>query len=181
MAHGGPALDAGRAGRQSSPAMTDDAASDPMEAALAEAEAAAARDEVPIGAVIVDAASGRIVARAGNRVEELKDPTAHAELLAIREAARVLGAKRLPKTELWVTLEPCPMCAQAASFARVARLVFAAEDPKGGGVVHGPRIFGQPTCFHRPAIARGSETQAQRAGDLLRTFFRLRRNANQEC
>jgi tRNA(Arg) A34 adenosine deaminase TadA len=156
--------------------MTQDAPADPMEAALAEAEAAAARDEVPIGAVVVEAATGRIVARAGNRVEELKDPTAHAELLAIREAARVLGAKRLPETELWVTLEPCPMCAQAASFARVARLVFAADDPKGGGVLRGPRIFEQPTCFHRPALARGTPDQAQRAGDLLRDFFRVRRN-----
>ena len=149
--------------------------SDPMEIALAEAEAAAARDEVPIGAVVVEMATGRVIARAGNRVEELKDPTAHAELLAIREAARVLGAKRLPETELWVTLEPCPMCAQAASFARVARLVFAADDPKGGGVLHGPRIFEQPTCFHRPALARGSGAQAQHAGDLLRGFFRAKR------
>ena len=148
---------------------------DPMEIALAEAEAAAARDEVPIGAVIVDAATGRIVARAGNRVEELNDPTAHAELLAIREAARILGAKRLPDMELWVTLEPCPMCAQAASFARVRRLVFAAEDPKGGGVLAGPRIFQQPTCFHRPEIARGSEVQTQRAGNMLRGFFRGKR------
>ena len=148
---------------------------DPMEIALAEAEAAASRDEVPIGAVVVEAATGRVIARAGNRVEELKDPTAHAELLAIREAARVLGAKRLPETELWVTLEPCPMCAQAASFARVARLVFAADDPKGGGVLHGPRIFEQPSCFHRPTRARGSDTQAQRAGDLLRGFFKAKR------
>jgi len=155
--------------------MNDDILSDPMEIALAEAAGAAARDEVPIGAVIVEAASGRIVARAGNRVEELKDPTAHAELLAIRAAAAALGAKRLPETELWVTLEPCPMCAQAASFARVARLVYAAEDPKGGGIAHGPRIFEQPTCFHRPALARGSDGQAQRAGVLLRDFFRARR------
>jgi tRNA(adenine34) deaminase len=150
-------------------------APDPMEIALAEAEAAAARDEVPIGAVVVDAATKRVIARAGNRVEELKDPTAHAELLAIREAARVLGAKRLPETELWVTLEPCPMCAQAASFARVARLVFAADDPKGGGVLHGPRIFEQSSCFHRPALVRGSDAQAQRAGDLLRGFFKAKR------
>ena len=152
-----------------------DKASDPMEIALAEAEAAASRDEVPIGAVVVDAATKRVIARAGNRVEEFKDPTAHAELLAIREAARVLGAKRLPETELWVTLEPCPMCAQAASFARVARLVFAADDPKGGGVLHGPRIFEQSSCFHRPALVRGSEAQSQRAGDLLRGFFRGKR------
>lgn len=155
--------------------MVAETASDPMEIALAEAEAAAARDEVPIGAVVVDAATKRVIARAGNRVEELKDPTAHAELLAIREAARVLGAKRLPETELWVTLEPCPMCAQAASFARVARLVFAADDPKGGGVLHGPRIYEQSSCFHRPTLVRGSDAQAQRAGDLLRGFFRGKR------
>ena len=135
-----------------------------MEIALAEAEAAAARDEVPIGAVVVESASGRIVSRAGNRVEELRDPTAHAELLAIRAAAQVLGAKRLPETELWVTLEPCPMCAQAASFARVARLVFAAEDPKGGGVLHGPRIFEQSSCFHRPDLARGSDSAGAARG-----------------
>lgn len=152
-----------------------DVVSDPMEIALAEAEAAVARDEVPIGAVIVEAATGRVIARAGNRVEELRDPTAHAELLAIREAARILGAKRLPETELFVTLEPCPMCAQAASFARVARLVFAADDPKGGGVLHGPRIFEQSSCFHRPVLARGSDAQAQRAGEMLRDFFRLKR------
>jgi len=155
--------------------MSDDRIPDPMEIALAEAAAAGARDEVPVGAVVVEATSGRIVARAGNRVEELKDPTAHAELLAIRAAAAALGAKRLPETELWVTLEPCPMCAQAASFARVARLVFAADDPKGGGVAHGPRIFEQSTCFHRPAIARGSAEQADRAAALLRDFFRARR------
>ena len=87
----------------------------------------------------------------------------------------MLGAKRLPETELWVTLEPCPMCAQAASFARVARLVFAADDSKGGGVLHGPRIFEQSSCFHRPVLARGSEAQAQRAGDLLRGFFKAKR------
>ncbi|MEX1109901.1 MAG: nucleoside deaminase [Dongiaceae bacterium] len=149
---------------------------DPMELALAEAAAAAARDEVPIGAVVVEAATGRIVAHAGNRVEELKDPTAHAELLALREAARVVGAKRLPEFDLYVTLEPCPMCAQAASFARIRWLMFAAEDIKGGGVINGARIFDQTSCFHLPEIRRGREDQAERSADLLRNFFRGKRS-----
>ncbi|MEX0808284.1 MAG: nucleoside deaminase [Dongiaceae bacterium] len=148
---------------------------DPMELALAEAAAAAARDEVPIGAVVVEATTGRIVAHAGNRVEELKDPTAHAELLALREASRIVAAKRLPEFDLYVTLEPCPMCAQAASFARVRRLTFAAEDIKGGGVINGARIFDQTSCFHLPEIRRGRDDQAERSADLLRTFFREKR------
>jgi tRNA(adenine34) deaminase len=144
-----------------------------MTAALAEAEAAAAAGEVPVGAVLVEAASGRILARARNRVEEWCDPTAHAELIAIREGARLLGAKRLTEADLYVTLEPCPMCAQAISFARLRRLYFGAYDPKGGGVEHGPRIFEQPTCHHRPEIVGGIEER--RAAALLRAFFKERR------
>jgi tRNA(Arg) A34 adenosine deaminase TadA len=144
-----------------------------MTAALAEAEAAAAAREVPVGAVLVEAASGRILARARNRVEEWCDPTAHAELIAIREGARLLGAKRLTAADLYVTLEPCTMCAQAISFARLRRLYFGAYDPKGGGVEHGARIFDQPTCHHRPEIVGGIEER--RAAALLRAFFKERR------
>ena len=144
-----------------------------MTAALAEAEAAAAAREVPVGAVLVEAASGRILARARNRVEEWCDPTAHAELIAIREGARLLGAKRLIEADLYVTLEPCPMCAQAISFARLRRLYFGAYDPKGGGVEHGARIFEQPTCHYRPEIVGGIEER--RAAALLRAFFKERR------
>jgi len=145
----------------------------PMDLALAEAEAAAAAGEVPVGAVLVDGASGEVLARAHNRVEELHDPTAHAELLAIREAARRLGLKRLTGADLYVTLEPCPMCAQAIAFARLRRLYFGAYDPKGGGVDHGPRIFQQPTCHHRPEVVGGLDES--RCGALLKDFFRERR------
>ncbi|HVG81302.1 MAG TPA: nucleoside deaminase [Methylomirabilota bacterium] len=144
-----------------------------MSMALAEAEAAAAAGEVPVGAVLVDGASGEVLARAHNRVEEWGDPTAHAELIALREGARLLGAKRLTGADLYVTLEPCPMCAQAVSFARLRRLYFGAYDPKGGGVEHGARIFEQPSCHHRPEIVGGLEER--RAGALLRDFFRERR------
>ena len=143
-----------------------------MRLALAEAEAAARADEVPIGAVLVDP-DGAVIARAHNLVERLKDPTAHAEMLAIREAARVLDAKRLPGCTLYVTLEPCAMCATAASFARLKRVVFAAEDPKGGGVLHGARIFTLPTCHWRCDVGAGVE--AAPAAELLRSFFRARR------
>ncbi len=149
-----------------------------MAAALAEAEAAAARGEVPVGAVLVDGARGEILARAGNRTEELADPTAHAEMLAIRAAAAAAGAPRLPGCDLYVTLEPCPMCAAAISLARIRRLYFGAPDPKGGGVEHGPRIFSHDTCHHRPEVYGGiGET---RAGELLRDFFRARRNKETE-
>ena len=144
-----------------------------MRDALAEAEAAAARGEVPVGAVLVDGASGRVLARAGNRTEELADPTAHAEMLAIRAAAAELGAPRLAGCDLYVTLEPCPMCAAAISFARIRRLYYGAADAKMGGVEHGARIFGQPTCHHAPEIYGGIDET--RAADLLRTFFRERR------
>ena len=143
-----------------------------MERALAQARAAAERGEVPIGAVIVGP-SGEVLAEAGNRTEELRDPTAHAEMLAIRAAAAKLGAPRLVECDLHVTLEPCPMCAQAISFARIRRLYWGAADPKGGGVEHGPRLFDQPTCHHKPELYPGiAEAEA---GELLRAFFRERR------
>ncbi len=146
-------------------------AADPMSAAFFEAEAAGARGEVPIGAVI--AQGGAIIARAGNRTLETHDPTAHAEILAIREACRVLGSQRLADCDLYVTLEPCAMCAAAISFSRVRRLYFAASDPKGGAVEHGPRFFAQPTCHHAPEIYGG--LRESEAGALLRRFFQERR------
>lgn len=144
-----------------------------MEIALAEAKMAADAGEVPVGAVVVDGSNGEILARAHNRTERDADPTAHAELLAIRAAASRLGAARLASCDLYVTLEPCPMCAAAIGFARLRRLYFGAGDPKGGGVEHGPRIFSQPTCHHRPEIYSGLEES--RAAMLLRDFFRARR------
>jgi tRNA(Arg) A34 adenosine deaminase TadA len=144
----------------------------PMRIALDEARAAAARGEVPVGAVVTDAA-GQVLARAGNEVEARGDPSAHAEMLALRAAAARLGRKVLPEATLTVTLEPCPMCAQAISLFRVRRLVFGAYDPKGGGVEHGPRIFERATCHHRPEVIGGVEEQA--AATLLRGFFQLRR------
>ena len=143
-----------------------------MERALREARLAAEQGEVPIGAVIV-APDGAVLSAAGNRTEQDRDPTAHAEMLAIRAAAAKLGAPRLVDCDLYVTLEPCPMCAQAISFARIRRLYWGAADPKGGGIEHGPRIFDQPTCHHKPELYPGlSEGEA---GELLRVFFRERR------
>jgi tRNA(adenine34) deaminase len=144
-----------------------------MEQALAEARAAAARGEVPVGAVLVDAATGEIVARAGNRTETDADPTAHAEMLVIRAAAAAGGAPRLPDCDLYVTLEPCAMCAAAIAFARIRRLYWGALDPKGGAVEHGPRFFDQPTCHHRPELYGG--IAAAEAGALLKGFFAARR------
>jgi tRNA(adenine34) deaminase len=144
----------------------------PMALALAEAEAAAARGEVPVGAVLVDDA-GKVLAAAGNRAEEDRDPTAHAEMLVLRAGAARLGAARLAECDLWVTLEPCAMCAAAMSLARLRRLYFGAFDPKGGAVEHGPRLFDQPTIHHRPEIYGGIEER--RAAALLRDFFRDRR------
>lgn len=143
-----------------------------MVIALQEAAAAAARGEVPVGAVVTDAA-GRVLARAGNRVEALQDPSAHAELLALREAATARGTKWLVGCTLTVTLEPCPMCAQAASLFRVRRLVFGAYDPKGGGVEHGARVLAAASCHHAPEVVGGvRETEG---ADLLRRFFAQRR------
>ena len=145
----------------------------PMQLALAEAGKAAAAGEVPVGAVLVDGDSGAVLAATHNRVETDRDPTAHAEMLAIRAVAAARGEARLASCDLYVTLEPCPMCAQAISFARLRRLYYGAGDPKGGGVEHGPRIFDQPTCHHRPEIYGGiGESDA---ADLLRGFFRERR------
>jgi len=144
-----------------------------MDIALEEARAAAGRGEVPVGAVLVDGVTGAIVARAGNRTEELSDPTAHAEMLAIREAAVQRGDARLSGCDLYVTLEPCPMCAAAIGFARIRRLYYGAADAKGGGVEHGARIFDQPTCHHRPEIY-GGIGEADAAA-LLKGFFRQRR------
>lgn len=141
-----------------------------MALALEQAEAASARGEVPVGAVIVR--GGQVIAAAGNRVEELGDPTAHAEMLAIRQAA-AMGDKRLEDCDLYVTLEPCPMCAAAISLARVRRLYFGAYDPKGGGVEHGAKVFDHPTCHHRPEVYGGLEER--RAALLLRDFFAARR------
>ena len=142
-----------------------------MALAFAEAEAAALRAEVPVGAVVVK--DGQILARAGNRVEELSDPTAHAEVLAIRAAAAALGQPRLEGCDLYVTLEPCPLCATAISFARIRRLYFGAYDPKGGGVEHGPSIYSHATCHHAPEVIGGLEER--RAAALLRDFFKERR------
>jgi tRNA(Arg) A34 adenosine deaminase TadA len=143
-----------------------------MLTALAEAEAAGARGEVPVGAVVVGA-DGAVLARAGNRMRELADPTAHAEMLAIRQACAALSSERLDGADLYVTLEPCAMCAAAISFARIRRLYFGASDPKGGGVEHGARFFSQPTCHHAPQVYGGIEET--RAGELLRAFFERRR------
>ncbi|MBV9330986.1 MAG: nucleoside deaminase [Alphaproteobacteria bacterium] len=143
-----------------------------MGQAIEEARRAGERGEVPVGAVIIDG-DGAVLARDGNRTVEMRDPTAHAEILVLRAAAKALGSERLPFTSLFVSLEPCAMCSGAISFARVERLVFAAEDPKGGAVLHGPRFFGQPTCHHRPRIGRAGE--AAMAGELLTAFFRARR------
>ncbi|WP_367273904.1 nucleoside deaminase [Niveispirillum sp.] len=156
--------------------MTDPApapAPSPMDLAFAEAEKAAARGEVPVGAVVVDPVTGHVLGAAGNRTEELSDPTAHAEILAIRQAAAALNSPRLPGLDLFVTLEPCAMCAGAISFARLRRVYFAAYDPKGGAVDHGPRFFQQPTCHHAPDAYGGFGEE--RAAMLLRDFFKDRR------
>ncbi len=144
-----------------------------MDMALEEARKAAERDEVPVGAVIVDGATGRVISRASNRVMEDRDPSAHAELLAIRVACQQLENERLTGCDLYVTLEPCPMCAQAISFARIRRLYFAAYDEKGGGVENGPRIFHAGSCHHRPEIYGGIGEKA--ASEMLTGFFKIRR------
>jgi tRNA(adenine34) deaminase len=144
----------------------------PMALALTEARAAGGRGEVPIGAVVVSA-DGEVLAQAGNRTLALHDPTAHAELLAIREAAARISSERLTDCDLYVTLEPCAMCAAAISFARIRRLYFGAPDPKGGAVEHGPRFFSQPTCHHAPEVIGGLDESE--AASLLKEFFAARR------
>jgi tRNA(Arg) A34 adenosine deaminase TadA len=144
-----------------------------MAQALEEARAAARRGEVPVGAVVVDSRTGAVLARAGNETEAAHDPTGHAEVLALRRAAAIIGAPRLPECDLYVTLEPCAMCAAAISFARIRRLYFGAYDPKGGGVEHGPRFFTQPTCHHAPEVVGG--VNEREAAELLKEFFRDRR------
>jgi tRNA(adenine34) deaminase len=144
---------------------------EPMRVALDEARAAAEAGEVPVGAVVTR--TGEVLSVGRNRMRDCSDPTAHAEMVALREAAAALGSSRLDGCDLWVTLEPCAMCAGAISLARIARLYFAASDPKGGAVIHGPRLFGQPTCHHAPEVYSGmGEAEA---GDLLRVFFAERR------
>lgn len=149
-----------------SPALT------PMEEALQEAQKAGKRGEVPVGAVLLGP-TGELLARSGNRIVELKDPTAHAEILVLREGASKFGSERLLECDLYVTLEPCTMCAGAISFARIRRLYFGADDPKGGGVDNGVRFFEQPTCHHRPDVYGG--ICAQEASHLLKDFFAARR------
>lgn len=144
-----------------------------MRIALEKAQAAANAGEAPIGAVVADPATGEVVAAAGNAPIGLHDPTAHAEILALREAARIKGNYRLTGLTLYVTLEPCAMCAGAISHARIGRVVWGADDPKGGGVVHGARVFDQPTCHWRPTVQGG--LLAEESADLLRGFFRARR------
>ncbi len=144
----------------------------PMQSALAEAKSAAARGEVPVGAVVLTP-DGTIIARAGNRTEQHSDPTAHAEILALRAAAAHRASPRLPDCDLVVTLEPCPMCAHAISLFRIRRLIFGAYDPKGGGVDHGARIFDATSCHHRPDIVGGVQESA--SATLLRDFFQDKR------
>lgn len=143
-----------------------------MDAAMAEARAAADRCEVPVGAVLVSP-EGKVVAQAGNRTRELNDPTAHAEILVIREGCAQAGSERLPGYDLYVTLEPCPMCATALSAARIRRIYYGAADPKSGGVAHGPRIFTHPQCHHVPEVYDG--IGADEAEAILKAFFAARR------
>jgi tRNA(adenine34) deaminase len=146
---------------------------DPMEAAFEQACRAEMRGEVPVGAVLVDGDTGTILAAQGNRVEELTDPTAHAEILIIRIAAKLKQSLRLFNCDLYVTLEPCPMCAQAISLARIRRLFFAAYDTKGGGVDHGPRVYSHTTCHHAPEVIGG--VREQQAAKMLQAFFKTKR------
>lgn len=145
--------------------------SEPMRRALDEARAAAAEGEVPVGAVVTR--DGAVIASGRNRMRIDHDPTAHAEMVAMRAAAAALGAPRLDGCDLWVTLEPCAMCAGAMALARISRLYFAASDPKGGAVLHGPRLFAQPACHHAPEVYSGMGEEE--AGELLKAFFRERR------
>lgn len=146
---------------------------DYMSIALQEAHEAALREEVPIGAVLVDSRTGDIIARTSNRTIETSDPTAHAEILAIRDGCKIAGVQRIPDCDLYVTLEPCAMCAAAISFARIRRIVFGADDPKGGGILHGGKFFEQPTCHHRPQMT--NNVLADESGAVLRNFFKSKR------
>jgi tRNA(adenine34) deaminase len=145
----------------------------PMQLALLEAEKAFSLDEVPVGAVIVDAHSGEVITSSHNEMAGRSDPTAHAELLAIQKACHSLDQGRLENCDIYVTLEPCPMCAQALSFARIRRLYFGAYDPKGGGVDHGAKVFNAPSCHHRPEVIGGLEEEA--CSSLLKKFFEGKR------
>ena len=151
----------------------DNEISDYMEMALSTAEIAGHRGEVPVGAVIVDTTSGRVIANSGNQMISRNDPTAHAEMLAIRAAGNMVGSQRLVDCDLYVTMEPCPMCAAAIALARIRRLYFGAYDPKGGGVEYGARIFDQTSCHHRPEIYGG--LQEAKSALLLKNFFETRR------
>jgi cytidine deaminase len=152
--------------------MTSPAKTSHIEVALQQARLAAGRGEVPVGAVVVSP-DGRVIAAEGNRSRELSDPTAHAEILALRAACRAAGSERLPEHDLYVTLEPCPMCAAAISFARIRRLYYGASDPKGGGVEHGARVFSHATCHHAPDVYPG--LGEDEAAMILRSFFAERR------
>lgn len=143
-----------------------------MARALEEARKAAERDEVPIGAVLVHAQTGEIAAANGNRTRELNDPTAHAEILVIREICAKVGAQRIPDYNLYVTLEPCAMCAAAISFARIGKVTFGALDEKGGGVLHGGKFYEQPTCHHRPEV---QHLETFDAGQILKDYFKTKR------
>jgi len=143
-----------------------------MRRALEEANAAAMRDEVPIGAIIINA-DDEIIGSNGNRTRELNDPSAHAEVLCIREACDKMGAQRIPNTTLYVTLEPCAMCAAAISFARISRVVFGASDVKGGGVLHGGEFYKQPTCHHRPTVEH--DLMQDECSQILKDFFKSKR------
>lgn len=144
-----------------------------MRAALEEAQKAAERDEVPIGAVLVHRESGDITARNGNRTRELNDPTAHAEILVIREMCQIEGAQRIPGYDLYVTLEPCTLCAAAISFARIGKVTYGASDSKGGGIDHGAKFYAQPTCHHRPDVQSG--VLERECGQILKNFFKSKR------
>jgi len=143
-----------------------------MDLALSEAQAAADRGEVPVGAVVIDP-DGNVLAKAGNRTRELNDPTAHAEILAIRAACQTLNSERLPGCDLYVTLEPCPMCASAISQTRIARVYYGAADPKSGGVAQGPRVFDHPQCHHKPDVYDG--ISAEPCEKILKNFFKEKR------
>ena len=144
-----------------------------MALALEDAKDATLRDEVPIGAVLVNVASGEAIARAGNRTRELNDPSAHAEMLVIREACEKQGAQRIPDHDLYVSLEPCAMCAAAISFARIRRVIIGALDEKGGGILHGGKFYQQPTCHWRPQVEHG--IMADECGQILKDFFKSKR------